>query len=427
VTTKEAEVSGALQATCNGCHALSRDGTRMVIYSDDDDSDDEYGDVSGKLLDMTKTPPSLLTGGTGKSSGQPPGFSTIGPLATSYLTSNGLPSTANGVPANGFALYDGKTGAFVAPITVGAAGTRPTMPDWSADGTQVVYVLPQVNASWGGSRADDAHIFGGSLYTLPYNGNNAFGAPSVFLQSNGENNYYPSFSPDGSLVVFDRAPHDTSVPKIDGCTGTTPHVACPNDSFSNPAARIMVTKNMAGSTPIDLEAANGSPAASPAPLSNSWPKWSPFVQVYKGDKLLWIAFSSTRDYGVRVRNHQPGMFQCYPPDSEEDPGGSHGHPFDPACQQPQLWMAAIDITKAITPQIVHDSVNDPSKPAFWLPFQDITTHNHTPQWTQAVANRPPQDAGACIPSGGNCQTDPAACCSGTVCTANGTCGVLVPK
>ncbi|HEY2516048.1 MAG TPA: hypothetical protein VGI39_34490, partial [Polyangiaceae bacterium] len=98
------------------------------------------------------------------------------------------------------------------------------------------------------------------------------------------------------------------------------------------------------------------------------------------------------------------------------------------CQQPQLWMAAIDITVAIMPQIhALAAAKDPSKVAFWLPFQDITTHNHTPQWTQAVANKPPPDAGACIPQGGNCQTDPTACCSGEACTAAGTCGSIVPK
>jgi len=30
----------------------------------------------------------------------------------------------------------------------------------------------------------------------------------------------------------------------------------------------------------------------------------------------------------------------------------------------------------------NQAAKDPSRPAFWLPFQDITTHNHTPQWTQ---------------------------------------------
>jgi hypothetical protein len=166
-------------------------------------------------------------------------------------------------------------------------------------------------------------------------------------------------------------------------------------------------KNMPGATPVDLENANGTPAASPQPWSNSWPKWSPFLNNYRGDKLLWIAFSSTRDYGLRVRNHQPGMYQCYPPDSLELPGAQHGTQFDPKCQQPQLWMAAINVTQAVTP-----------------PFQDITTHNHTPQWTQSVAPPPQYDAGtSCVPQGGDCRAG-GTCCAPNVCTAAGTCQPL---
>jgi hypothetical protein len=62
---------------------------------------------------------------------------------------------------------------------------------------------------------------------------------------------------------------------------------------------------------------------------------------------------------------------------------------------------------------------DPSKPAFWLPFQDITTHNHTPQWTQQVATMTPM--GMCIATGGNCMQNPAACCGGSSCNYMGTC------
>jgi hypothetical protein len=244
-----------------------------------------------------------------------------------------------------------------------------------------------------------------------------WGPATPLLPSTGENNYYPSYSPDGKLVIFDRAPNDTSAGGLTGCTGTAPRRACPNDSFSNPAARVMLMKGQSGATVIDLQAANGSPSATPLKWSNSWPKWSPFLQGYKNDQLLWIAFSSTRDYGLRVRNHVNGanQYQCYPSDSFENTITSHHQPFDPACQQPQIWMAAVDVTTA-----ANQAPIDPSRPAFWLPFQDITTHNHTPYWTQSKA--PPPDAGApCVQLGGNC-TQGGTCCTGYVCQANGTCG-----
>ena len=113
------------------------------------------------------------------------------------------------------------------------------------------------------------------------------------------------------------------------------------------------------------------------------------------------------------------MFQCYPPDSYSQAGGAHHSTFSPQCQQPQIWMAAIDVTVAHGAQVIQD----PSYPAFWLPFQDITTHNHTPQWTQTVAGNPTPDAGACVMAGGNC-TQGATCCSGLVCGANGQCQQL---
>jgi hypothetical protein len=433
-STPEKDITSPLGlASCTGCHALSRDGLRMVINNDDDDSDDEYSDVQSSLVDFSKgVNAGVVVGGTG--GGRIPGlmdpsFATFYPDHSQFLITNGKGTLGMSTRAtNVLFLYDGTTDMSRSTVmNVGATGQMATMPDWSPDGKSVVFVIPQKTATWNGSTTsnlnDDDHIFGGNLYTMPYMGNGQFGPPKSFLMSNGENNYYPSYSPDGQFVVFDRAPHDTSVATIDGCNGTAPQRACPNDSFSNPAARLMLVSS-AGGTPIDLENANGSTAASPVTLSNSWPRWSPFLQQYKGNLLLWVAFSSTRDYGVRVRNHKPGMYQCYPADSYEDPGAPHHQPFQAACQQPQLWMAAINLSAA--------SGADPSRVAFWLPFQDIKTHNHTPQWTQAVATTPPPppppgmyDAGSCIPSSGDCHQNPGGCCSANVCAATGKCVPII--
>jgi hypothetical protein len=457
LNTPEADVTtAAIQAaTCNGCHSLSRDGTRMVVYSDDDDSDDEYNDVAGSYLDMTTNPATELMGGvTGvRMGGQPPGFSTIDPTVTSattssaqgyYVTSNGIMCTTAGgggggglfggggrgggcgssngyptaVPANGWSVWNGTSGAFVGGVTIGASGTRPTMPDWSPDGMSVVYVVPAGEfTTW---RNDDAHIYGGALWTVPYAGNGTFGAPAVFLQSNGENNYYPSYSPDVpmSFIIFNRV---DSTGQNANCSGGF----CTDDSFSNPAARLLLlSAKAAGGTPIDLETANGSPAASKVPLSNSYPRWAPFVQTYKGNKLLWFTFSSTRDYGLRVLNHKSGMYQCYPADSAESPGSPHGQGFDPQCQEPQLWMAPLFFAEA-------QGSKDPSGPAFWIPYQDITTHNHTAQWTQQHVTPPPPPMnmpptcscqsmtyGKCGAANGGC-----GCCTGMglVCTGSNTC------
>ena len=402
----EEQVTSALTGSCNGCHSLSRDGKRMVVNADDDDSDDEYGDVDSLMLDVeTKA----VIG-----SKHQPGFQSFYPDHSLYVGTNGIP---NGT-SNQFFLFDGNTGNAATPATVpnmGPANARPTHVDWAPDGKSLLFTLPNKVGHWG-SRDDDDHVFGGSVYSAPYMGGGLFGAPTAIITSAGENNYYPSYSPDSQFIVFNRVPLTGTIATIDSCSGTGLSVTCPNDSFSNPAARVFVLPTTVGAAPIDCEAANGSPAAAPVAVSNSWPRWSPFIQQYKGNSLLWVTFSSTRDYGLRVRNHLPGMFQCYPSDSYEQPGTSHHGAFPPNCQQPQIWMAAINLTAAGE----FGNKNDPSYPAFWLPFQDITTHNHTAQWTETVVDQPQPDMGACIDTGVSCAANPNNCCSG-VCGANGIC------
>jgi hypothetical protein len=179
---------------------------------------------------------------------------------------------------------------------------------------------------------------------------------------------------------------------------------------------------MAGGSPIDLERLNGSAASSPQADSNSWPRWSPFLQQYKGNELLWITFSSTRDYGLRVRNHEmvngAPMYQCYPPGTPENAPGDQS--YTDSCQQPQLWMAALNLTAAGELQ----TQQDPSFTAFWLPFQDIQTHNHTAQWTTTLATVTP-DGGACIDAGQDCTHAPNDCCSPNTCLSDGHCGMMI--
>jgi TolB protein len=114
---------------------------------------------------------------------------------------------------------------------------------------------------------------------------------------------------------------------------------------------------------------------------DSWPKWTPSPQQYKGHPLLWITFSSRRAYGLRLNTALP---------TQSAPGTA------------QIWMAAIDPTRAW-------AGNDPSYPAFWLPFQDMASGNHIAQWVLKVARKPCASvtdcagdescsAGVCVPA-----------------------------
>ena len=94
-----------------------------------------------------------------------------------------------------------------------------------------------------------------------------------------------------------------------------------------------------------------------------------------------MTFASTRDYGLRIRNHKLGMFPCYPADSLQQAGAAHSQAFATTCQQPQLWMAAVNLTRLAA------TGADTSFTAFWLPYQDDTTHNHTAEWAQAIGGQ----------------------------------------
>jgi hypothetical protein len=373
----------------------------MVAYGVDD-TDPDYGGLAGSYFDtssLPSAPATVVAGETGIATGvgQPPGWSAISPTSGSYVTSNGVPCTgdagascleSSGYPGvvgtSAFSLWSGAKGAFQGALSLSASGTRPTMPDWSADGASLVYVVPKAVGNWdSGQRTDDDHVFGGSIYSAPFSPVAGAGAPTGLVTSQGENNYYPAFSPDSpsSLVLFDRAPLDMSVGTLAGCKGMPPFAQCPNDSFSNPAARMMLVRATPGSTPVDLQHANGSSTSLALAFSNSYPRWVPVVQTYKGKTLMWITFSSTRDYGLRLTNQRNDLHQCYPGDSLEWPGSTHHAVISTTqCQQPQIWMAPVVLDSSGLTAGAPGA--DPSGVAFWIPSQDPTTHSHMATWSQ---------------------------------------------
>ena len=105
----------------------------------------------------------------------------------------------------------------------------------------------------------------------------------------------------------------------------------------------------AGGTPVKLQRANGT-----GDVTNSWPKWAPALAA---NKVWWLAFSSTRDYGHVLVNS-----------TRQEIKGS---------KKPQIWITAIQVNKL-------GGGSDPSFPAFWLPGQRIDSGNHIPFWTKTL-------------------------------------------
>jgi len=378
--------SGAT-GTCVGCHNMSRDGARMSLATDDPDGDDEFGDVHTHMMDVaTRT----VIGGSTMS----PGFQ-----AWTHDHAKMLATTFKGGKDQSFAVFDGTAATLLGTIAL-PGGVAATQPDLSKDDGHLVFVVPAAGTI---SSAGDHHFKKGALWasTIDLAGL-TLGAPVSLLSDAAQNFYYPSFSPDGAWIVFNEAPD-------------APDTAASNgDAFYNRGARVKLLHYppAAGAQPIDLPALNVADG-----LTNSWPRWSPFPSSYHGKKILWVAFSSNRDYGLHLANK--GFDNCYPPEGpaydQPQPLSKQGVTYG-NCAQPQIWMAAV----VVDPDPALDA-KDRSFPAFWLPFQDVTAHNHSAQWVEKVLAPPAggDDGGACLPAGATCGAGSGVCCSDTVCC--GTC------
>lgn len=282
---------------CVGCHALARDGSRIAV---------------GRFI-PAPAPTAIYDTVTREQTHPNPfgnNFGTFSPDNARFLASDGMRMT----------LLDARTIAEVPGLD--ASQRAGTMPDWSPSGGDVVFarprtVIPLPVGSPGHDGATD-------LFLMGWNGT-AFAAPRMLIQSSGENNYYPAFSPDGNWVIFNRASGGSS---------------------SNPNAQLWAVR-AGGGEPVHLRRADGEEGN-----GNSWPKWTPFVEEFSGEvteNLLWLTFTSHRPYGLRIRERRA-----------------------------QLWMAAF-----------RPGMNgpDPSAPAFWVPFQAIEESNHIAQWVSTIQRR----------------------------------------
>jgi hypothetical protein len=193
-------------------------------------------------------------------------------------------------------------------------------PDWSPDGSFIA--VAYANAK--GSKSEKL-VRGSGIARLPVLPDGSIGQPQTLVESAGPDDtlVFPAIAPDGRSIAFVRT------------TGA---------SKDNPTAQLWIVAASGGS-PILLERANR-PAEveplSPPSAANNMPTWS----VASGDEQLFLTFSSTRDYG--------GVLV--------------------GVQRDQLWATAIDLGRLAEGA-------DPSAPAFWLPFQDPSEHNHRAFWT----------------------------------------------
>jgi len=229
-------------------------------------------------------------------------------------------------------VRDAATQQVQATMTTTPANIWVAQPDLSPDGTQLVYVRHYAPVS-PRNEIDFSH---GSIYVRSYDpGTRSFG-PERVLVSDTNNNFYPSWSPDGTWIAFNRS--DGNFP-----------------SFDDNTSAVWVVKADGSQPPIQLASANQGTL-----LTNSGVRWAPFAQTLAGTRepMFWLTMSSKRNFGVRWSND--GRPQR----------GTTG-------KRAQQWMTPFFPARAALGR-------DPSAPAFRLPFQNLDTSNLTAQWTERI-------------------------------------------
>jgi WD40-like Beta Propeller Repeat len=320
-----------VKGSCTSCHSVSRNGSRIGY------SRCIGGDCGQLYAGFLKYNGATQTWSESYNADQKTiqgSYTTFAPIGNPYpddSKSVAMVGMSNGT----LALYDPDTGA---PVASNLASVLPTgrsalMPDWSADGNHVVFASTPTPSQWidldGGRIAKMTYSFAGGQHT--------FGTPTLLVPNPigpYTNFFFPSFSPDGSLVIFNAA-----------------RQAWRNfSSMRSTGARLMLT-DANGAWTTDLAAMNGGTSAD---NGVTWAHWAPTVS----NEYYWVVFSSERDYGHRTT-------------AATSPAACKANGVS---QCKQIWLGAIAKNRLGTP-------TDPSAPPMWLPGQNELANNISPYWS----------------------------------------------
>jgi hypothetical protein len=353
-------------ASCVGCHALSRQGDKVIfgmggppsarlVYVDDLSrarSDSAFFTYAGPTNDSN----AMLNG-------------SFNPDGSEFVAVAPVPTDAD--PDARLFFHDGVSGERVAEL---ALPVVPTNPDWSPDGDKIAFTV------LGGAQQFRIQFLGGGIsYVQRDNGNWNTAPVTVLPPVSGKNRFNPTFLPDGELLLYSEVDDATySAGDANACDATVAENGGPGrycDGYSDPGAKTWAVAASPGAAPVLLARAAAPGVAdglqlptwqstvASTDLMDTFPKPSPFQISHRGGTLGWFTVGSQRRAGLR---------KVYPNSSVVN---------EPASQA-LLWMFALDADRV-------KAGEDGSYPGFFLPFQDLKTSNHMAQWTERIVSDDP--------------------------------------
>jgi len=354
-------------ATCVGCHALSRQGNKVVfglggppsarlVYVDD---------MSRPMTDSTFF---TYAGPTGDPNAMLNG--SFNPDGSQFVAVEPVPTDAS-ADARLF-FHDGVSGQRVEELTL-TLPVVPNNPDWSPNGDKIAFTALGSAQRW---RIE--FLGGGVSYIQRQDGAwDAEHPVSVVPAATGKNRFNPTFLPDGELLLYSEVEDSTyTAADANACSASATTGAgrlC--NGYSDPGAKTWAVLAQPGATPVYLanaaapgvaderQASPPQSSVAKTDLMDTFAKPSPFQISHRGTRLSWFTVGSQRRAGLRSKSLNGSIV------GEES-------------SQALLWMFALDTER------VRAGV-DGSYPGFFLPFQDLKTSNHMAQWTERIVSDDP--------------------------------------
>jgi hypothetical protein len=353
---------------CVGCHALSRDGTKLgALFG---------GNFGGGLVyapDLTKQPadPSLLAVNNDQSQGVH--FSSFSPTGDRFVGVNGGGTGSNAGATNLLYFHDGATGQRLAAETL-TLPVEPDHPDWSPDGSMIAFSVV-------GQHTNSQKPKGCGLALIRNDGTTWNATPEVLFPPNQADvvRFAPAFVPDSSLLLYNeaRCSQDSAFGVPDPC-----------DADDDPSAKVWAMQPQAGAKPVLLANASqpGVMDGTNVHFADTFPRIAPSESRHQGKRLLWVTVGSHRRAGLL--NYGPGVDVWAPFNSRK-----------------LIWMFAVDPDRVLAGE-------DGSYPGFFLPIQYspakaaaptpeeaedsrsrglVKTSNHLAQWTARIVSDPEPD------------------------------------